>query len=102
VDGPDVVVALEALESDAARWDAAAAELRKAATTAARMTVERGAFSFAGGGVASAYEAVRGRTEALLHQGAGELDAIAAGLRSAAAAYAAADAAGAHRLGGPP
>jgi len=99
---PDVAVALDALESDAARWNTAAAELRAAAEAAAGLSLPRGVFSFAGGAVADAYEALRSRTTTLLEQGARDLDATASALRSAAAAYAAAEAAGARRFRGGP
>jgi hypothetical protein len=95
---PDLVVALEALESDAARWNDAATRLRTAAAAAAGLVLDAGAFSFAGQAAADAYEALRIRTETLLAQGADELDAIAAALRTSAATYAAEEAAGAHRL----
>jgi hypothetical protein len=93
-----ITVALEALESDAALWSRAAAELRDAADAAAGLALDPAAFSFAGGAVAAAYEALRGRTTALLAEGADNLDAVAAALRASAAAYAADEAAGAHRL----
>ena len=96
---PDqITVAVEALESDAALWSRTASELRDAAATAAGQVLEPSAFSFAGGAVAGAYEALRGRTAALLADGADNADAIAAALRASAAAYAADEAAGAHRL----
>jgi hypothetical protein len=96
---PDqITVAVEALKSDAALWSRTAAELRDAAATAAEQVLEPSAFSFAGGAVAAAYEALRGRTAALLTEGADNADAIAAALRASAAAYAADEAAGAHRL----
>jgi hypothetical protein len=97
-DEPDLTVALEALESDAARWDDAAVRLRAASATAAGLVLDAGAFSFAGHAAADAYEALRIRTETLLAQGAEELDSIAAALRTSAATYAAEEAAGAHRL----
>jgi hypothetical protein len=94
----EITVALDALESDAIRWSRAAAELRDAATAAAGEALEPGAFSFAGHAVAAAYEALRIRTVALLGEGADNVDGIAAALRASAAAYAADEAAGAHRL----
>lgn len=94
---PDVVVALEALEADARRWTDAATVLREAATAAAGQVLAPGEFSFAGREVAAAYEALRGRTATLLVEGADNLDAVAAALRASAAAYAADEAAGAHR-----
>ena len=94
---PDLSVAVEALESDAARWEHAAADLRTAATAAAELVLDPGAFSFAGEAAADTYEALRIRTVTLLGQGADELAAIAAALRTSAATYAAEDAAGAHR-----
>ena len=56
------------------------------------------AFSFAGRDVAAAYEALRARATALLGEGADTVDAIAVALRASATAYAADEAAGAHRL----
>lgn len=97
--GPDVAVALEALESDAVRWTDAATTLRTAADAVASQGPDAGAFSFAGDAVATAYAALRDRTATLLTQGADNLDAVAAALRSSAAAYAADEAAGAHRMG---
>jgi hypothetical protein len=96
---PDLTVALEALESDAARWADAAVRLRAASAAAAALVLDAGAFSFAGREAADAYEALRLRTTTLLAQGADELDSIAAALRTSAATYAAEEAAGAHRLG---
>jgi hypothetical protein len=93
-----ITVAVEALESDAALWRRAAGELRTAAAAAAGQVLDPATFSFAGGAVAAAYEALRGRTAALLVEGADNVDAIAAALRISAAAYAADEAAGAHRL----
>ena len=100
-DGPDVAVALRALESDAARWTDAAVVLREAATTAAGQVLDPGAFSFAGKDVADAYEALRRLTTTLLSEGADNFDAVAAALRASATAYADDEAAGAHRLAGP-
>jgi hypothetical protein len=99
-DGPDVAVALQALESDARRWTDAAAVLRSAAAAAGEQELDPGTFSFAGRAVADAYEALRARTSALLVEGADDLDAVAAALRASARAYAAEEEAGAHRLGG--
>lgn len=96
--GPDVAVALEALESDAVRWAEAATTLRAAAAAAAARVLDPGAFSFAGGDVARAYDELRRRTATLLGQGADDLDGVATALRAAAAAYAAEEAAGVHRL----
>jgi len=95
---PDVTVALEALEADAARWSSAAADLRAASAAAQGLDLPPAAFSFAGRAAATAYEALRGRTARLLGEGAENLDAIAAALRASAAAYAADEATGAHRL----
>lgn len=95
---PDVAVALDALESDAARWADVAAELRGAAVAAAGQVVPPSAFSFAGAEVAAAYEALRSRTATLLAQGADDVAAMAAALRAGAAAYAAAEAATAQRI----
>jgi Excreted virulence factor EspC, type VII ESX diderm len=97
---PDLTVAPEALESEAARWSAAAADLRAASDVAAGLVLEPAAFSFAGRAAAAAYETLRSRTAALLAEGAGNLDAIAASLRSSAAAYVEGDTAGARRLDG--
>jgi|SRR5690349_5524188 len=97
-DPPSLAVALDALESDAVRWTDAAAQLRAAAAAAADLVLETGAFSFAGGQVASMYEGLRSRTVALLRDGADNFEAVAVALRAAAAAYAAADAAQAREL----
>jgi hypothetical protein len=99
-DGPDVAVALRALESDATRWTDAAAALREAATVAVAQVLDPGTFSFAGREVAEAYEALRSMTATLLVEGADNFDAVAAALRESARAYAADEAAGAHRMGG--
>jgi hypothetical protein len=95
---PDVTVALDALEADAVRWSDAAADLRAAASAATGLVLEPAAFSFAGHAVAAAYEALRSRTARLLTEGADNLESIAAALRASAAAYAADEAAGAHRM----
>lgn len=95
---PDVAVALEALEADAARWSDAADDLRAASSAAAGLVLPSAAFSFAGHAAALAYEELRSRTARLLAEGAENLDAIAVALRASAAAYAADEAAGAHRL----
>ena len=97
-DGPDLAVALDALESDAVRWTDAAAQLRAAAAAAAGQVLAASAFSFAGGQVAAAYEELRSRTAALLRDGADNLDAIAVALRAGAAAYAAREAMESQRL----
>jgi hypothetical protein len=99
-DQPDLTVALEALEADAARWSDTAADLRAASAAAEGLVLAPAAFSFAGHGAATAYEALRSRTARLLSEGADNLDAVAAALRASAAAYAADEAAGAHRLSG--
>jgi len=96
--GPDLSVALAALEADAARWSAAATALRAAATAAGGLVLADATFSFAGDQVAAAYEALRSRTARLLAEGADNLDAVAAALRAGAAAYAAEEAAAAERL----
>jgi hypothetical protein len=96
--GPDVAVALQALESDARRWTDAAATLRGAADTVAAQALDPGVFSFAGADVATAYEGLRSRMASLLVQGADNFDAVAAALRTSAATYAADEAAGAHRI----
>ena len=95
---PDVAVSLHALESDAVRWNDAAADLRAAAAAAAGQVLAASAFSFAGREVATAYEALRSRTAMLLSEGADNLDAVAAALRAGAGAYAAEEAAAAERL----
>jgi hypothetical protein len=95
---PDVTASLHALESDAVRWNDAAADLRAAAAAAADLVLGAGAFSFAGREVAAAYEALRSRTAMLLTEGADNLDAVAAALRAGAAAYTAEEAAAAQRL----
>ena len=77
---PDVTASLHALESDAVRWNDAAADLRAAAAAAADLVLGAGAFSFAGREVAAAYEALRSRTAVLLTEGADNLDAVAAAL----------------------
>lgn len=96
--GPDVAVALDALESDAVRWTSAAARLRAAAHAAADQVLPAGAFSLAGDEVAVAYEALRSRTAALLRAGADNCEAVGAALRAGADAYALAETAAARRL----
>ena len=95
---PDVAVALDALESDAARWTDAATQLRAAAVAAGGQVLPTAAFSFAGAEVAAVYEALRSRTATLLAEGAANLDAVAAALRAGAASYAAQEDAAAQRL----
>ena len=51
--GPDVAVALQALESDARRWTDAAVTLRGAADAVAAQALDPGVFSFAGADVAT-------------------------------------------------
>jgi hypothetical protein len=99
-DGPDLAVALDAVESDAVRWTDAAVQLRAAAAAAAGQVLAATAFSFAGGQVAAVYEGLRSRTAALLRDGADNLDAVAAALRASAAAYAAREALESQRLHG--
>lgn len=93
-----IVVALEALEADAVMWQRAAEDLRAAAEAARRQQIPPGAFSFAGRAVADAYESMRTKTVALLEGGAANFEAIATTLRASAAAYAADERAGAHRI----
>jgi hypothetical protein len=97
-DAPDVAVALDALESDAVRWTDAATQLRAAAAAVVGQALPEGAFSFAGREAAAAYDGLRGRTAVLLQEGADNLDAVAAALRTSAAAYAASDRTGVRRL----
>jgi hypothetical protein len=93
-----IVVALEALEADAMMWQRAAEDLRTAAAAARRQEIPPHAFSFAGRAVADAYESMRVKAVALLEGGAANFDAIARALRASAAAYAADERAGAHRI----
>jgi hypothetical protein len=94
----EIIVALEALEVDAVMWQGAAEDLRAAAAAAQRQQIPPAAFSFAGQAVYERYEALRTKTVALLEGGAANLDAIAETLRASAAAYAADERAGAHRI----
>ena len=91
-------VALAALEDDAARWARAADDLGRAAAAARAETLDPSAFSFVGGPMAEAYARLQGTTATLLTQGAENCAAIAAALRASAAAYAAEERAGIHRL----
>jgi uncharacterized protein YukE len=94
----EIEVALEDLEADATRWAAAAAELQAAATAAGRQRLDPAVFSFAGPAAAAEYEALRAKLAGRISQGAVNLAAIAAALRTSAAAYAADEAAGVHRM----
>ena len=94
----EIRVALGALEADAEDWARAAEQLRAAAATADRQKLDPAAFTFAGQAAAAAYEDLRARMAGLIAQGATNLDAIATALRASAAAYAADEAAGVHRL----
>ena len=94
-------VALAALETDAVFWTRVAAELRGAAAAArADTAVAPSAFSLFGGPYATGYRALSDHVVALLEDGAANAESTAAALRASAAAYAADDASGAHRLQG--
>ncbi|MHA6628823.1 hypothetical protein ACU61A_25565 [Pseudonocardia sichuanensis] len=96
---PDEIrVALKALRADAEDWALAAEQLRAAARTADRQKLDPAAFTFAGRAAAAEYEELRARMAGLLAQGADNLDGIATALRASAAAYAADEAAGVHRM----
>jgi hypothetical protein len=94
----EIRVALGALEADAEEWARAAEQLRAAAATAHRQALDPVAFTFAGRAAAGAYEDLRVRMAGLIAQGAVNVGAIATALRASAAAYAADEAAGVHRL----
>lgn len=93
-----IVVALDALESDAVGWLRIADELRAAAGNAGALTLGAPEFSFAGGALAASYEALRARLVALLDGGSANAAAVAAALRASAATYAAEEQAGVHRM----
>lgn len=96
---PDqITVATDALRADAADWNTAASELRRAATTADQLAVPASAFSFAGGAVHASYDALRIKAAALLAEGAANFDDIGGALRTAADAYEADEAANAHAI----
>ena len=94
----EIRVALGALEADAENWALAAEQLRVAAAAADRQKLDPAAFTFAGHAAAAEYEALRARMAGLIAQGANNLGAIATALRASAAAYAADEAAGVHRM----
>ncbi|MFC4943393.1 hypothetical protein [Pseudonocardia sp. GCM10023141] len=95
-----ITVALDALRSDADSWVEHAGALHRGAVAVAGLQVDPAAFSFAGSAIAVAYETTRQRVLALLRQGAANFEAIGGALHASAAAYAADETAGVHRLRG--
>ncbi|OZM76980.1 hypothetical protein [Pseudonocardia sp. MH-G8] len=94
----EIEVALKDLEADATTWTNAAADLRVAAAAAERQRLDPAVFSFAGPAAAAEYEALRAKLASRISQGVAGFAAIAAALRASAAAYAADEAAGVHRM----
>lgn len=96
----EVVVACNALRSDATKWSTASDEMATASTSAAGLVLGRAEFGFAaeGHGVDTAYKTLQDRIAHLLSGADGEFDKIAAALRASADTYEAEDAAGAHEM----
>jgi hypothetical protein len=94
----EVYVALQALRDDADDWADAAEGMRAAARRARDAALPPATFSFAGQGVAAAYEALRVRTADLLAAGSRNFDDIAVALLASAASYEADEAAHVQRL----
>lgn len=99
-DQDDVVVALEALRSDARQWDGAASEIGAAAAAARGLVLEPGAFSFAGQEVAATYADIQRQLAGLLDSGQVAVSDIGRALRTSADVYEAEEQAGVHRLRG--
>ncbi|NTW39456.1 MAG: hypothetical protein HGA44_06135 [Cellulomonadaceae bacterium] len=77
----------EALSGDARAWETAGDELGDASAAAGRLTIAASAFSFAGGAVATAYEAVRALEERLATGGQTEVLSAGRALRQARQDY---------------
>ncbi|MCO1580008.1 hypothetical protein M8C13_30070 [Crossiella sp. SN42] len=96
---PKISVALDALRSDAARWSAAAEEMRTAAERASRFILTEQDFSvLLGSELASSYSTIRSKLEHLLTGAHTEFERIGSTLLQVAATYEREDAEGAHEL----
>ena len=79
--------ALQALSTDATRWDEVSDALGQARDAAAGLALPASTFSFAGGEAAAAYDAVRAHVHSLLDGGVQETSGAAATLRQVRKAY---------------
>lgn len=93
-----VTVALEALRDDATVWSDDAGTLKAAQSTAESLRLPAPPFSFAGGQLAAAYDALVTRVATLLDQGGTNFTTVAAALRASADAYEADEQAHVHQL----
>lgn len=94
----DLDVALAAMRSDAALWEAAAGDLQGPASAVGEVTVSAADVSMwaADRGLDATYEAARSQVAQLLAQGAENLRALAGALRASADTYQREDEAGRH------
>lgn len=92
--------ALEALTTDANRWDDVSEALSQARDAATGLTLPASTFSFAGGEAASAYEAVRAHVRSLLDGGVTQTADAAQALRDVRKAYEQTDASASAGLSG--
>lgn len=95
-------VSLEALDSDAARWESSSRTLAGAQQVAEGLSLSDTQLSWAGQdtGLVATYEQLREKVAALLTQGVGETDKIAATLREVKLVYESTDDAAKQRLKG--
>ncbi|WP_109508008.1 hypothetical protein [Nocardioides speluncae] len=84
-------VAMDALTSDAKRWDTIAGRLETSANDLAGLTLNPKAWTFAGGEAAEAYERFRGIVESYVRGGATETASAAVRLREIRRIYESAD-----------
>lgn len=93
-------VALEALGTDASRWDDVSAALDGASTSATGLTLTTAQLSWAAEvvGLTTTYEAMRAKTERLLREGATETSTVAEGLRTVSTTYEGSDETARQRL----
>jgi len=96
----EVMVACDALRSDATKWMTASDEMAAAAGKAENLVLGKDQFGGAGDerGVVNAYETLRDKIAGLLTGADAEFDKIAGALRASADTYEREDAEGAHRL----
>jgi hypothetical protein len=92
-------VAIEALRTDAAMWDAGGDDLREAARVAGRLDLEALHFSYLGDkiGLVDVYQQLQDKMIRLLNQGGDTFEALGTALRSAADGYEQDEANGVHR-----
>ncbi len=96
----EVMVACDALRSDATKWTTASDAMAVAAGSAKNLVLGKDQFGWAGDqrGVVTAYQALQDKIAGLLTGADAEFDKIAVVLRVSADTYEREDAEGAHRL----